>query len=635
MRTLWCVLLFAGMAFPRTEFWAPAAPPLTHYSAEVRYDAETSRLTGTETIRFRNDTRRSIGRLLMQWFGDPIAVTVAGVRLNASVADSGTLLDLPEDLAPGAEITLTVTFGAAWKLDPKTNSAISSYITPRLWWGSGTLSEYEVRLLAPPGYVWGASGRFDRAKGVYVAERARAFGAFLGKAYESAETESAGVQVRAIFTPKGRPCAELALKTAADAIAFYRDRFGVYPHRSLTVVPGMDSPSGGYPPATALVTIHGQERFAERPEAFWRWITAHEVGHMYWGDYVLAQGPDSLSWLMLGMGIRADQEYRRARGIKDAGNLEANWGSGLIQGRDTVMDVTREQRRSIRWDFNNIVEHGKSIAMLNALESVVGRETFADLYRRCLRDYAGKRFGWREFQRAVELESGQDLDWFFEAWVRSGANPFYQAIAQGCTPLAAGFDCTVKVESAGEMRMPVTIAARFEDGTEQRTRADRMLRSELLRFKSKAALRGVVVDPDHEYVLVDAPASMQSLTFKIGDLPWGADPAASMALYAQDWRRLEDTGTRFRLALLLFDGRHYAEALEAIKSVAAEPSRKFVAQAWQGILLDLLGRRAEAVMAYQAALDVPGTPQYRHDQWALTIDKAWVEERVKNAYERK
>ena len=635
MRTLWCVFLFAGIALPRTEFWAPAAPPFAHYSAEVRYDPDSSRLTGTETIRFRNQTARPIGRVLIRWFGDQLSVAVDGVKLKSYTADSGALLDLPADLAPGQEISLAVTFGATWKLNEKSASAVSSYITPHLWWGSGTLSEFEVRLAAPAGYVWGASGQFDPAKGVYVAGQARAFGAFLGKGYESAETSSAGVQVRAIFTPKGRSCAELLLKTAADAIAFYRERFGLYPHASLTIVPGGDSPVGGYPPATALVVIHGQEHLVERPESFWRWIAAHEVGHMYWGDYVLAQGPDSLSWLLIGMDLHADQEYRRARGIQDAGNLQANWAAGLAQGRDTTMDVTREQERSIRWDFNNIVEHGKSIALLNALEAVIGRETFAQLYRRCLRDYAGKPLGWREFQRVAELESGQNLDWFFDAWVRSGANAFYKAAAQACAPAANSFDCPVKVDSLGEMRMPVTIAAHFEDGSEQRTRTDRMLPSEELHFASKSALRDITVDPDHEYVLVDAPKTVRSLALAIADMPWGADPASSLAIYRQDWKRIVDPGTRFHLGLLLYDGRHYAEALDAVKTVNAEPSLRFIAWAWQGMLLDLLGRREDAITAYQTALEVPGAPRYRHDQWSLVIDKTWVAERVKTAYERK
>ena len=59
----------------------------------------------------------------------------------------------------------------------------------------------------------------------------------------------------------------------SHVIAFYHERFGVYPHRSLTIVPGMSSISGGYPAATALVVVHGQEQLAERPEAFRQWMT--------------------------------------------------------------------------------------------------------------------------------------------------------------------------------------------------------------------------------------------------------------------------------------------------------------------------------------------------------------------------
>jgi hypothetical protein len=147
----------------------------------------------------------------------------------------------------------------------------------------------------------------------------------------------------------------------------------------------MDFPAGGYPIATAMVAIHGQERFPERSEAWWRWITAHEIGHMYWSEHVLADGPDSLGWLMIGLGIHADREYRRARGIKDAGELWPTYAGGVAKGFDTTMDVTTEQARRIKFDFNNVVIHGKSSAALNALESVIGAKTFDALYRRCLR----------------------------------------------------------------------------------------------------------------------------------------------------------------------------------------------------------------------------------------------------------
>jgi tetratricopeptide (TPR) repeat protein len=356
---------------------------------------------------------------------------------------------------------------------------------------------------------------------------------------------------------------------------------------------------------------------------------------MYWGDYVLAQGSDSLSWLMIGMGIHADQEYRRARSITGAGVLAAVYESGVQQGRDTTMDVTQEQESAIEWDFNNIVEHGKSIAMINALESVIGRGGFDALYRRCLREYAGKRLGWREFQRIAEIQAGQDLDWFFEPWVRSSGSVFYRVAGNDCAPAPGGFDCTVRVERTGATRMPVTVAARFEDGTEQRGRTERLADVDELHFQAKARLRDAVVEPEHGVIMAEDPVTARSVTAKIQSLPWAGAGAAALQVYRQAGQvTIEDAGTRGKLALMLYDGRYYQEALEVVKSLE-QGDWRFFALVWDGHLLDLLGRRTDAVAAYQEALKMPGTPSMRHDQYGLVIDRKWVEERLKTPFERR
>jgi hypothetical protein len=56
---------------------------------------------------------------------------------------------------------------------------------------------------------------------------------------------------------------------------------------------------------------------------------------------------------------------------------------------------------------------------------------------------------------------------------------------------------------------------------------------------------------------------------------------------------------------------------------------------WQGHLLDLLGRRAEAVGRYQEALKVPNPPSMKHSQYNLIISTQWVEERLKTPFGRK
>jgi len=158
-----------------------------------------------------------------------------------------------------------------------------------------------------------------------------------------------------------------------------------------------------------------------------------------------------------------------------------------------------------------------------------------------------------------------------------------------------------------------------------------------MHFRAKALLREAVIEPDHAVTMAQAPsANQKALMTKIRDLPWtGAGPAA-LEFYKQARElNVDDSGTLLKLCLTLYDGRHYEEALEIAKSLEKNPEWRFAAFVWEGQLLDLLGKRTEAVGAYHEALKMPGAPSIRHDQYGLVIDKKWAEERLKTPFERK
>ncbi len=622
--------LLASLAVARTPYWAPVDPPRPQYSVSVSYNPATSRLEGTETIRFRNTSSRPIGQIALQWFGDVLRPRVNGVLLQQT---TDKVFDLTRDLPPGESLELNIEFGAAWKVN---DSAVASFLSPRIWWGFGSVADYDVKINVPPGYAIAATGRLDPKTNTWRAGAARAFGLFVGKDYETADADAGDTRIRAVFPPAARPCAELLLKTAVDVINFYRREFGFYPHTSLSIIPGMDNPAGGYPVSTAMVVIHGQKRLAERPEAFWRWITAHEIGHQYWGEHVLAEGSSSLSWLMIGLGIHADREFRRARGITTVGALEANYVNGVKQGFDTTMDITDEQENAIKWDFNNVVIHGKSAAMLNALESVLGPPAFKQLYLRCLKDYAGRRLPWRDFQRAAETVAGEDLEWFFDQWVRSSQNLSYQIAGQECSPAQSSFNCVVRVERKGSMRMPVTVSARFEDGSEQRAVTSRFADVDALRFVSNSPLKEVILDPALAMAIPPA-APERELVSKVRDLPYTGNGDAALILLRQARElKLDDPPTWRKIGLLLYDSRYYREALDVFAQVErSDANSRFPALVWQGHILDLLGRRPEAIDRYEAALKAYGGGSWQHSQYNLTINKEWVQERLKTPFERR
>lgn len=639
-----------GVAMPNGIFWAPDVPPRAHYAIDCSIDPAEGVVTGRETIQLTNTSRRPLCRLALDWPLD--ADHTAQLRVEGQLvhtlpgvgpAHSGppTLFDLPRPLAPRRRAHIEVTFRSKLEQAGSPPTLTLTGWHPRLWWGFATHDDFEVRVEAPQDYVVAATGSLDRETGRYHARDVRSFGLFLGKGLQSLESRAGDVEVRCLSTSAGADCARLLVVTATDVIAFYRERFGFYPYTSLTIVPGIDQPAGGYPVATGMVAIHGEERMAERPELHWRWIMAHEIGHQYWGEYVLER--DTPRWLWIGLGIYADREYVRARGLALGKHrqLMARYTDAVREHLDTTLQRTPEQMAEVDFDFNNVAIHGKGFSIVSALACVLGRDTFDRVYCRCLREFAGRRLGAAELGQVAEKESRQDLGWFFDQWVGSNAYLSYQIASQTSASEGEEYVSRIGVERLGTLSMPVPVEARFEDGSCQRKLTDRLLDPDEVVFHSSAPLREARIDPDGELALVVPPPepTVADLSRKVRQLPWTGGGDEALALLAEA-RRLgvSDADLWAKLGLALFDGRHYPEALEAFRRAAdAAPQDSlwgFAALVWQGHLLDLAGQREEALKCYRAALLKAGGMQVQHSQYGMVIDRKWVAERLEKPFER-
>jgi len=118
----------------------------------------------------------------------------------------------------------------------------------------------------------------------------------------------------------------------------------------------------------------------------------------------------------------------------------------------------------------------------------------------------------------------------------------------------------------------------------------------------------------------------------VDGLNWSREGETPLLVYRKTaGLTIADSGVWFKLGLLLFDSGYYQEALDAfVKTAALESSgvTAFAARAWQGHMYDLLGNRPAALAAYREALKIdPGTAM-KHSQWGMTIDRAWIEERL-------
>jgi hypothetical protein len=648
-----------GKATAAAGFWTPSDPPPADYALDVKIDVagEDVVLTAGGTISLTNPASRPLTVLAFEWTVTPgreFSAGVSGRPLTVLNAERGRplttplLVALPEPLRPGAKTVIEVRFTHRTALN--NGQAHLGVWYPRLWWdGLRTRDSFKVKLAVPAGFAVAASGRLDRASGAYENDCVTShFGVFLSNVLKAERREAAGVELTALFTDKGRACALFCLDAAADIVSFYKEWLGFYPHPSLVILPGGSSPMGGYPYASGLVVVHGQETFdpakGQKENLWWTWITAHEIGHQYWGESVLAAdvlGDYAGAWLMIGLGICADKEYmlRRGYGWDQHRGFIDSYLAGVRAGNDTTMDAPASLVKAQKFDRNNVLIHGKGFAVLSALETVLGSEAFDRLYRRTARDCAGRRLGWREFRRLAEAEAGQDLGWFFEDWVRSNRILECRIVARSSVPAEGGFATEVRTEyGLDSVRMPVVVRAVFEDGTAQTGTTDRLARTNVLRFTGRSPLKEALLDPDRRLGLVDKapPKTAAEIEEAVEALDWtGTGEAALEFSRMPGAAEVAVPHVWFKLGLLLFDGRCDPESLEAFRTcrgLAKSDSDLFGALVWMGHISDLLGRRDEALACYAEALRHDTGLTLQHDQYGMRLDKRWVEERLKSPF---
>jgi len=639
----WAVLAFLHAQEP---FWVPADPPQVHYRIDAKADPDSGSLEGTGSLSFRNPGRRSICVLAFDWplsETSMLEVSMEGRSLALLNEREGPGVSpplfylLPSPVDPGAEVRLDFAFsmGIESRKDRREFGTVRWY--PRLWWdGIPVHDSFSVKLEVPEGYALAASGRPNPHTGRYEIDGARTFGIYLGKGQKAASREVEGVRITALFTEKGKRAALACLDTAADAVKYYMDWLGFYPHDFLNIIPGGPGRWGGYPFATGIVVIHGEETFKEgEPLTHWQRITAHEIGHEYWGEWVL--DPDRPQWLWIGMGIFADTAYILDRKIDPERRRSwmARYLRGLALHYDTTIDVPPPLLSKVAFDRNNVVTHSKGFAVISALDAVLGREAFESVYKNILSEYGGKRLGWREFQKVCERETGENLSWFFDQWVRSNKYLCYRVESCENRRTDKGYLISVQVKRLGTMEMPVPVKLVFEDGTEEIRRTNRKLEVTEWTFPSKAALKDVVLDPEGKLAMLEEP--LPEISEKAAErLAFGWRPEDAPEVFEM----VKDEGIRnadiwYRLGMDLYE-RDLLDAsfrcFEKVAGLSGDALTRFAAWGWLGLLKDLMGDREEALEFYRKALRADTGKSMGHAGLRITMNRKWVEERLKTPF---
>jgi hypothetical protein len=483
---------------------------------------------------------------------------------------------LPFPLHPGNEIKLKVEAEAnitAYKNIGKNDYYNTTGWMPRLWWEYEVHADYDVNIEINKDLPITTSGRFNSKTGGWHGKNIRSFAIVIARKDLKITESHAGETLVRVLAPNdenSRKCAELILNTATEVIHFYRKRFGFYPADVISLIPGYPKPWGGYPMATNVVVIHGMPAFPDREAFHWQWITAHEIGHQYFIEHVLEK--DSHYWLVIGLGIYADWEWARARnmGKKKHHNFIMRYKQGVIDRLETHAVRHLDYRRLIDFDYNNVVVHGKGYCIIAALESVLGKKVFNNVYFRLLKEFKGLPLGTDDFQKVCEEVSGQNLEWFFSQWVHSSRYISYTVQSQDSEKISGKLVYKIKIKNQGDMMMPVPVRAVFSDNSVQETRTNRLLKEETLVFESSAELKEIQLDPENIFVnIVPLPKmSVNDLHREVKKMNYSGDSQKAKELFSKA-KKLDyaKSGGWVKLGLNLYEGKLYKEALYAFRMV--------------------------------------------------------------------
>ena len=206
-----------------------------------------------------------------------------------------------------------------------------------------------------------------------------------------------------------------------DVLHFYDEYVGPFAYEKLA---NITSPAtgGGMEAATAL--MYGENSVTGERSVGWRNVVIHEIAHQWFGNSVTESEWDDV-WLSEGFAtyftlLFREHAYGRddfVTGLRQAAERVWRWYDDNPDYRivhDNLTDMSR---------VTSVATYQKGAWVLHMLRARLGDEAFW----RGIRLYYARHFNGTattdDFMHAMEEVSGDDLQAFFDQWLRRGGNP--------------------------------------------------------------------------------------------------------------------------------------------------------------------------------------------------------------------
>ncbi len=292
---------------------APAPTARTQYTIYALLDYSSHQLAADETIHYTNQTGVALSNIVMA--AEPNLrggfsidnIMLDGNQLNYDLNGHTLTVHLPQALAPGALLTLTMRFRIdipakvkdhpyGFDVDQVNLTDWYPFIVP---YSNGWIlhdpsalgeylvydsSDFEVNIkTTQPGVIIAASG-LDEPNGEwtrYRIEGARTFAFSASDQFQHVDATAGGAQIRSYYYPGYDNQGAATLNAAVREIGLFEIKFGPFPYKSLSIVQADLNDGQEYDGLVFLATkVYNEDNNSARSNLVA--IGVHEIAHQWW-----------------------------------------------------------------------------------------------------------------------------------------------------------------------------------------------------------------------------------------------------------------------------------------------------------------------------------------------------------------
>ncbi len=543
MRTL--IVSLGILLVPLTAYGLPSE---VRYSIDAELDTQKNIISGNETIQITNRTGQTLSELYFHVYPNAFKrnsnsqyqrdlQSIAGIRdlnriyanpnddafiqilsitsdsrsLDFSVQDTLLKVRLPEPLVNDAEIKLTIEFiydlmevpfegrmAAALAIRSGHRNGVYTislwypklavydeagwHLEPYSYIGEfyGDFADYLVELTVPTSFQVGATGKleFEVAGSLkktlsFFAEDVHDFAWVASARYQVKELEWEGITVRALYLD------QFALaERGLTALQFYSEQFGPYAYSVFTIAQ-VEAGGGMEYPAIIMIGF-GSDR-----------EIAHEVAHQWW---YAAVGNDEFNeaWLDEGFATYSEERYLMER----LGYAEDFARSSLRYHEPGEIVLQPASEYTSLSNYAAAV-YTKGSGILWMLRGLVGKERFEQLLREYYARFQFQNVTTSDFTLLAEEVSQQELDWFFDQWLRTTKTLDFSISEVRTLSQADGrYQDAITLQRTGEATMPVVIQLIDSQGVSQKLEWDGQETTKQFIVEGASPLQSVTIDPE-------------------------------------------------------------------------------------------------------------------------------------------